>query len=179
MIRMNAYCAFLRGVNIGKNKMNMSETCEVLKIQGLEEVSSVLSTGNLLFTTEIPQKDLREQLEEALSEHFQGRISLFVKSKEELEGILASQPFEKEDKSHLYVFLCEPGFEHKLYEEFSKITPVEKEEAKINGGIFFWKCPKGATLDSGFSKILGKKSMKEKFTSRNINTIEKVLAKLK
>jgi uncharacterized protein (DUF1697 family) len=37
---------------------------------------------------------------------------------------------------------------------------------------------KGATLDSGFSKILGSKSMKDKFTSRNIQTVARVAAKM-
>lgn len=175
---MKAYCAFLRGVNIGKKKMVMAEACDVLKEQGLNKVSSVLATGNLLFLTDLPQTSLRDMLEKALGEHYGEALSLFVKSKEEIEEILRANPFMKEEESHIYVFFCENGFETVLMEEFKKITPTKKEEAKVSKGIFFWTCPKGATLDSGFSKILGKKSMKDKFTSRNIKTLEKVLSKL-
>ena len=52
------------------------------------------------------------------------------------------------------------------------------EAAEVSGGYFYGQCRKGATLDSGFSKILGRKSMKDKFTSRNISTIAKVAAKM-
>jgi hypothetical protein len=60
-----------------------------------------------------------------------------------------------------------------------KIEPAEKETAQISNGLFYWQCRKGTTLDSGFSKILGRKNMKDKFTSRNLGTIAKIAAKMK
>ena len=65
-----------------------------------------------------------------------------------------------------------------MLEEFKKVNHQENEEAKIVNQNFYWKIPKGNTLDSSFGKILGKKSFKDKFTSRNINTIEKMVNKL-
>jgi hypothetical protein len=44
--------------------------------------------------------------------------------------------------------------------------------------IFYWQVPKGNTLDSTFGKILGRKSLKDQFTSRNINTFEKIIKKM-
>ena len=64
-----------------------------------------------------------------------------------------------------------------MLEEFKKVNHQENEEAKIVNQNFYWKIPKGNTLDSGFGKILGKKLLKDKFTSRNINTIEKIMNK--
>ena len=48
------------------------------------------------------------------------------------------------------------------------------EDEKNN---FYWKVPKGNTLESDFGKIVGRKDLKNTFTSRNLNTFEKVLKK--
>jgi uncharacterized protein (DUF1697 family) len=176
---MKTYCAFLRGVNIGGKTMKMAEACDVLKAAGLAGVAAVLATGNLIFQSDKPRNELRNFLEQALSERYNDSVSLFVKSAEEVAAILSSAPFEENTELHIYAFICELGFEDTLLDEFDKIAPGEKEEAKISNGVFYWQCRKGATLDSGFSKILGRKNMKDKFTSRNIGTIAKVAAKMK
>ena len=51
------------------------------------------------------------------------------------------------------------------------------EKAKIVNNIFYWQIPKGQTLLSDFGKVLGKKSLKDKLTSRNANTFEKIINK--
>jgi uncharacterized protein (DUF1697 family) len=121
---------------------------------------------------------LRVFLEQALTKHYEDSVSLFVKSAGEVSAILSSVPFEENAELHIYAFVCEPGFEKTLLDEYRKITPSDGEDAKIRNGLFYWQCRKGATLDSRFSKILGRKSMKDKFTSRNIGTIAKVAAKM-
>ena len=175
---MRTYCAFLRGVNINGKAMKMAEACEVLRQAGLENVISVLASGNLIFQSDMTQGELRGFLEQILSNHYNDKVHLFVKSSDEVSAILTTVPFTEDAELHIYAFICEPGFEKVLLQEFNKITPSKNETAEIRKGLFYWQCRKGATLDSGFSKILGRKEMKEKFTSRNIGTITKVAAKM-
>ena len=175
---METYCAFLRGVNVNGRTMKMGEACEVLEKAGLAGVVSVLASGNLIFRSDEPRRALKGILERALSDHYQDDVHLFVKRAEEVSAMLAATPFAHDAGLHTYVFICEPGFEEVLLEEFGTITPSEKEAAAIRDGLFYWQCRKGATLDSGFSKILGRKDLREKFTSRNIATIAKIAAKM-
>lgn len=175
---MRTYCAFLRGVNIGGKTMKMAEACDVLKAAGFVGVIPVLATGNIVFKSDRPQNELRSCIEQVLSEHYKDSVFLFIKTKEEISAMLLNVPFEENSALHVYTFICEPEFETILIEEFRKITPSEQEDAKVSGGSFYWQCRKGATLDSGFSKILGRKNMKDKFTSRNINTLSKIIAKM-
>ncbi|MDR1183964.1 MAG: DUF1697 domain-containing protein [Coriobacteriales bacterium] len=175
---MKTYCAFLRGVNIGGKTMKMAEACDALKAAGLTGVMSVLATGNLIFQSDRPRGKLQNFLKQTLSERFGDAVNLFVKGVDEVVLMLSSVPFEENAELHIYAFICESGFEDNLLDEFDKITPSEGEAARVNNGIFYWQCRKGATLDSGFSKILGRKSMKDKFTSRNIQTVAKVAAKM-
>ncbi|WP_312305910.1 DUF1697 domain-containing protein [Chryseobacterium sp.] len=172
------YCAFLRGVNVKGTNMKMADVCQVFKDAGMTEVSSVLASGNIVFSSDKNAEDLKVLLEKAMSEHFSYEAFLFIRSQEETEVLWKSIPFEKNDGLHIYGFVGMPGVEKVLMEEFQKATQAEDEKAQIINDIFYWQVPKGNTLDSTFGKVLGKKSLKDQMTSRNINTFEKVLKKM-
>jgi uncharacterized protein (DUF1697 family) len=172
------YCAFLRGVNVNGRTMKMAEVCEVFHAAGMEQVSSVLASGNIIFRTSAPAAELRGKLERVMSEHYSCDMSIFIKNTSEIMSMLESSPFDPDPDRHIYAFICERNFESVLAEEFAKITAVPHEAAAIQNGTFYWQVPKGSTLDAGFSKILGRKDMKEKFTSRNMSTIQKIVDKI-
>ncbi|AZA98761.1 DUF1697 domain-containing protein [Chryseobacterium joostei] len=171
------YCAFLRGVNVKGTNMKMADVCQVFKDAGMKEVSSILASGNIVFSSDKNVDDLKKILEKAMSEYFSYEAFLFVKSQEETEMFWNSIPFEKNENLHIYAFVGMPGVENTLMEEFQKATQTEDEKAEIVNDIFYWQVSKGNTLDSTFGKVLGKKSLKDQFTSRNTNTFEKILKK--
>ena len=171
------YCAFLRGVNVKGTNMKMADVCQVFKDAGMKEVSSILASGNIVFSSDKSVDDLKKTLEKAMSEYFSYEAFLFVKSQEETEMFWNSIPFEKNENLHIYAFVGMPGVENTLMEEFQKATQTEDEKAKIVNDVFYWQVSKGNTLDSTFGKVLGKKSLKDQFTSRNTNTFEKILKK--
>lgn len=164
------YCAFLRGVNVNGTSMKMAEVCKVFSDAGTSEVSSVLATGNLIFSSDKSAADLKIILEKAMSDYFNYEAFLFIKSEKEVVAIFENSPFTKADDLHIYAFVGTEDIESVLLEEFNK---SEHENATIIENIFYWQVPKGNTLDSEFGKVLGKKSLKNKITSRNLNTIEK------
>ena len=172
------YYAFLRGVNVNGRTMKMAEVCDVFRAAGMSDVTSVLASGNIIFRSDRPQADLRSILESVMTSYYEDTVNLFVKNTDEISAILRDLPFKVKTELHVYSFICEPMFEATLLDEFNKITPAPNEKACINNGNFYWQCTKGATLDSGFSKILGQKAMKDKFTSRNTGTLAKVQAKM-
>jgi len=171
------YCAFLRGVNVKGTNMKMADVCQVFKEAGMEDVISILASGNIVFSSDKKADELKKILEKAMSEHFSYEAFLFIKSQEETESFWDGNPFEKNENLHAYAFVGSDGIENVLMEEFKNALKTEGEDAKIVNNIFYWQVPKGNTLDSTFGKILGKKSLKDKLTSRNINTFEKILKK--
>lgn len=171
------YCAFLRGVNVKGTNMKMADVCQVFKDAGMKEVSSILASGNIVFSSDKSVDDLKKILEKAMSEYFSYEAFLFVKSQQETEVFWNSIPFEKNENLHIYAFVGMPGVENTLMEEFQKATQTQDEKAEIVNDIFYWQVSKGNTLDSTFGKVLGKKSLKDQFTSRNTNTFEKILKK--
>ena len=171
------YCAFLRGVNVNGTSMKMIDVCQTFKNAGMQDVSSVLATGNILFSSDVKENELREILEKAMSERFSYEAFLFVKNKEQVNNIIMNNPFEKAENYHIYGFVGTNEIHKILMEEFEKSTKSQNEKAAIVDQQFYWQVEKGNTLDSSFGKILGRKQLKDQFTSRNINTFEKIMVK--
>lgn len=174
----NRFCAFLRGVNVKGTNMKMAEVCSVFAEAGTKDVSAVLASGNILFSSEEEVEELKNTLEEAMSAHFSYEAFLFIKSKKEIEAIFRENPFETNPGYHIYSFVGVDGIEKILMSEFEKSRKAPGEAAQIIGCNFYWTVPKGNTLDSEFGNISGRKNLKNSFTSRNINTFEKVLKKI-
>jgi len=173
---MTRYCAFLRGVNVNGRKMLMKDVKDVAEQAGLRDVVTVLATGNVVFSSDDPAETVASLLAEALGERYDGPVFLFVKDAAQVDRTVGAVPFEDDPDLHVYAFVCAGGFEDTLLAEFQKVTPVADETAAVSQGCFFWRVPKGSTLDAGFSKILGNPRLRDRFTSRNISTMRKVQA---
>ena len=157
--------------------MKMAEVVKVFTDTGMKQVSSVLATGNILFFSDKNLIELKIILEKAMSNYFNYEAFLFIKTENELVEILNKNPFEKSKVSHIYVFVGIENIEDLLLEEFNHSLKSENEKGLIINQTFYWQVAKGTTLNSNFGKVLGKKSFKEKLTSRNLNTIEKIIKK--
>lgn len=173
-----SFCAFLRGVNVKGTNMKMAEACQVFEQAGMKKVSSVLASGNILFSSAKNKDELKKLLEKVMSAHFDYEAFLFIKDKNEVETLVSKSPFAADAGFHIYGFAGVNGAEKILMAEFEKSGKAIGEEAQITGNNFYWKVPKGNTLESEFGKILGRRSLKGTFTSRNLNTFEKVLRKM-
>lgn len=172
------YCAFLRGVNVNGTSMKMAEVMNVFTDAGMKEVSSVLASGNILFSSDKKPSELKNILEKSMSEYFDYEAFLFLKNENEISEIVNNNPFNKAEDLHIYAFVGIEDVETLLMEEFSKSDKAENENAQIVADTFYWQIQKGNTLGSTFGKVLGKKKLKDKITSRNINTFERILKKL-
>lgn len=168
------YCAFLRGVNVNGTTMKMEEVCAVFRDCAMQNVTSVLATGNILFSSEMTTSHLKSVLETALSKKFEYDAHLFLKTEKEIKDIIANNPFTDSPELHQYIFLGEPTVEELLMKEFNSMDIFEQEKGVVVDHTFYWQVPKGMTLNSNFGKILGRKSLKNQLTSRNKNTLIKV-----
>ena len=173
----SAFCAFLRGVNVKGTAMKMADVCAVFEKAGMSRVSSVLASGNIIFSSPKNADELKILLEKAMAAYFNYEAFLFVESKAGVEAVFHSNPFEPDPDFHIYGFVGVEGIASLLMEEFEKGKKAGGEAGRLVEGRFYWRVPKGVTLDSDFGKILGRKNLKDAFTSRNLNTFEKVLKK--
>ena len=89
---MPTYAAFLRGVSPLNAKMSELKTC--FEAAGLKNVRTVLGSGNVVFDARsTPRTTLEHKLEAAMEKDLGRTFATTVRSIDELEGILASDPF--------------------------------------------------------------------------------------
>jgi len=172
------YAALLRGVNVGKSvKVPMPVLKSLMEKNGFKNVVTYLNSGNVVFDTGLPQKEITGLIENCLSRQIGQKIPVLVKSALELERINKAVPKDwKNDESQktdvAYLFE-EPGDE-KILESL----PVQREFIDIRyvKGAVFWNVFRENYNKSRINKIIGHR-VYEKMTVRNINTARQ-LAKL-
>ena len=99
---MMKYISLLRGINIsGKNKIAMSELKKELEQGGYENVVTYLNSGNVIFTSNIKDKDsIRNQIQLMIKNKFNLEIPIYIMTLQELEELLNHRPewWGKDDK---------------------------------------------------------------------------------
>ena len=156
------YCAFLRGINVGGTKLKMADLKKEFEAAGFTDVITVLATGNVIFSSAtLPDLSFLP-------------VQSFIKTEQQVREIVQNNPFQPEEDYHFYVFVAEKTF---AQSEFNLLN-TSAEEGLVRADTFYWKVPKGMTLTTAFGKILGKKVYKDLFTSRNINTLERIIKKI-
>jgi uncharacterized protein (DUF1697 family) len=95
-----------------------------------------------------------------------------VFSHRELAAIVEAYPFETDDDHHRYVVLCDAA---QTASELGKAEVGDMEKVAATGRTVYWRCPKGSTLDTPFSKLTSAKKYRVATTTRNLNTVEKML----
>jgi uncharacterized protein (DUF1697 family) len=101
------YVALLRGIGPGNPNMRNEKLRSVLESLSLENVQSVISSGNVLFeTAETDPKKLEELIENEWPKQLGFNSTTIVRSQKQLEELTALDPFkglEHGPKSYLLV----------------------------------------------------------------------------
>jgi len=170
---MTDYVALLRGVNVGGVTIKMADLAEVVRGLDYTDVKTVLASGNVLFTTRDAASTAKQTLESALRERFGYEAWVHVLTVDAIRKIVAAYPYPRSGDRHAYVvFAVKP-------EVRSELLAVELddnvEQAQAGEGVIYWSVPKGSTLDSAMGKAQSAARYKPWLTTRNLNTLEKLV----
>lgn len=174
---MNTYVALLRGINVGgKNKIKMGDLRACMEALGFEDVRTYIQSGNVIFrTTERDQGALTSQIEGALVENFGFQLPVVVRSRHEMEEIVANAPagFGSEPESYRYdvIFLKEPLTAAEALPVVTMKQGVDQGFAG-NGALYFSRLISRAT-QSRLGQIAST-PIYPKITIRNWNTTTRV-----
>lgn len=173
------YAAFLRGINVGGNVLiKMADVKKMFETLGFENVQTVLASGNILFeTVEKSAKELAPMIAAALEKKYKRSIGVIVRSIGELQELVGKKPFKRIDvtpATRFYItFLSEkPRSALKIpytspEKDFTILTATNSEILSV-----LTVGEKRGTTDA--MNIIEKEFGKN-VTTRNWNTIEKIL----
>jgi uncharacterized protein (DUF1697 family) len=91
---MSRYVALLRGINVGGNNLiKMADLKACFEALGFGDVATYIQSGNVVFTAAESGADkLASRIEGALIAKFGGAASVFVRSRKQLQDIVARAP---------------------------------------------------------------------------------------
>jgi uncharacterized protein (DUF1697 family) len=165
--------ALLRGINVGgRNSVPMAGLRSVLEELGLEEVTTYIQSGNVLFRSQAPVKSLPAQIEDAIADAFGVRPAVLLRTPAELEAVVDANPFPDTSKLHVVFLERKPGAKHA-----ARLDPDRSpgDAFELVGRELYLHLGNGA----GRTKLTGdylERTLGVRGTQRNWNTVMKLLA---
>jgi uncharacterized protein (DUF1697 family) len=178
---MTPYVAFLRAVNVGgKNRLSMAELRTALTARGLEHVSTVLQSGNVLFHSAEPEHAAATTVGDTIEEAFGMSIGVVVRAAAELTAIADRNPFlatrQKLDPAMLHVaFLSQ----HPAAAAVATLDPDRSppDAFVVDGREVFLSYPNGSARTRLTLDYLEQR-LRAHGTARNWRTVQRLVALL-
>ena len=180
-INSNRFIVFLRGINVGgHHKVPMKELSFLLNQMGFSSIITILNSGNVIFESQEKNlKTLENQIEEQLQLKFGFAIPTSVQSAENLFKLYHEGPFNQHILNKNTIFYISfikqsPSIQIELpwYNQDNSFQILSYKNQIVCSILDVSKMnsPKGMEI---LEKLFGKD-----ITTRNLNTIEKIVAKL-
>ncbi len=177
---MTRFAVFLRGINVGGVRITMKDLAAVLVAAGYRRVITVLASGNVILDADVHDAgSLTTDIESVLCERFGCRARVLVTTHEELSQLVAAYPFTAVDDGiprHDYVVLA--ASRQVVQAVLAAVPdPSPGELVAARRKVLYWQVPRGESKKTRIAKELARTRHKEQVTTRNMNTLRKVLAK--
>lgn len=170
------YAALLRAVNLVKrNRIAMADLRRILGDLGYGGVTTLLQSGNAVFTSELPSATLEQEVADALAEHARLRCAVMVRTGAELAAVLAANPLGREPDNPARYFVsflaAQPAPAAAV--EFAALDLGPEQAWVLGREAYFW-IPQGLR-DSKLSSAFLEKRLGVAGTARNWNTVSKLV----
>lgn len=171
---MAKWIALLRGVNVNGITIRSADLADLFRGLGFADVRTVLASGNVVFGTDADASTLKTTIEQALRDRFGYDAWIVLVRHEDLAAVIKGFPFDRADDRHDYVvFGSDDDALDALLADLALDTTVE--QVARGEAVVYWSCPKGSSTDTVFAKRAGAARFKRSTTTRNTNTLRKLL----
>lgn len=176
---MTRYALLLRGVNVGaKNSLPMAELRAMLEKIGCADARTYVQSGNAVFGTTLGAAALTRAIEQALAAYMGRPIATTLRTREQMQAIVDRNPFASVATNPAYLcvtFLSSVPTRAAVAPLHARDWTPERFEV-AGTEIYTWH-PNGQGR-SPLAAALGKLPVRGAITTRNWNTVQKLLAML-
>jgi uncharacterized protein (DUF1697 family) len=174
---MARYVAFLRAVNVGGRVVKMEELKELFAMPGIKNISTYIQSGNVVFDATTEKDALKTKIEKKLFKELGYEVLVFLKSFADIRNIIKRNPYSENELEghdlHLSILSGKPDKEGLAFvQDF--IAPFE--QIRISGTEAYILVPSRSFGNSKLGKVNLERKLKVSSTSRNWNTMNKILA---
>lgn len=179
---MPRYVALLRAINVGARTVKMSELCALFERARLSDVASVITSGNVLFSSRSTDAAaLEKRIESTLAKGLGYDVPTFVRTADELDAVVAHDPFDASDpvlaSDTVHVIFTRAPIDRARAEKIVALG-TGYDELHVFGREVFWRT-RGRSSDSEIKPTAFAKAFGDPGTARNITTVRKLALKLR
>ena len=173
---MKTYIALLRGINVsGQKLIKMADLRVSLEKAGFKGAKTYIQSGNIILqSAEEDPKVIEEQVKSLILKDFGFDVPTFVTTAEYLEDTVKNNPFPEAEMKKIYVSLLDEKPEQERVDALNA-ADFSPEEFVIDDMRVYLFAALGAAK-SKLSNNYFESKLKVKATSRNWNTINKLIA---
>lgn len=168
-----------RGINVGThNRVPMKDLKLDLKQAGYGDVVTVGQSGNIVLCSELSEADINAAVSQLLEDAYGVRVPVTSRSAEEISEVLAKNPLAdvaEDGSKYIVIFLSEDPGKEKAAELMAEDHSPETVYAE---GRTVWVYTPDGVKAMTFSQTALEKRFNVVATARNVNTLEKIAAKL-
>jgi len=176
---MTGYVAFLRGINVGGQKLvKMEDLNQCFAALGFKNVKTLIQSGNVLFeSSAMPAAELVKKIGKRLEKDLGFSVPLMLQTRQSIEALIKQNPFKA----------VKPGADVKLYVAFLAEEPKFKptlplkspkkdiEILAISGQMVFCLAFPAGEGRYGFPNPMVESEFGVPATTRNWNTVLKLV----
>ena len=179
---MPEYVAFLRGINVGGHRVKMERLRELFEELDLTQVSSFIASGNVLFSTESEDiASLSDKIERHLARKLGYEVATFLRSSAQVAAMAEPDPIDErigdQPTSSVYVILLKAPASKEVREGLANLSS-EMDAFRFSQTEIYWRLRGKLSESPLFSKGLDGALLGEPTTTRNMNTLRRLVMKI-
>lgn len=177
---MPRYVAFFASMNVGGNRLSMADLREALQREDIEDVETVVASGNVLFSyDDRPTDGLSEMLAWIVRDRFGFDTFAAVRNADEVRSAIADNPFAADGQ---------PNMVHTLFLD----RAADPDQFRVLLAAYEGRGPERIALGprclyvdyvdgAGSSRLTGafiERKLNARCTARNLRSLQRILEKM-
>jgi len=98
---VTAFVALLRAVNVGGRQLAMADLKRIAGELGLDNPTTYIASGNLLFASRKSERELKKALETAIENHMGKPVGVMIRTARDMAAVAAANPFADQPGSRV------------------------------------------------------------------------------
>ncbi len=167
---MTAYVALIRAVNVsGTGKLPKEDLKAIGEACGFENCRTFINSGNLLFTSQLSEAEVKAQIEQRIADYFDRPVPVYVRSAAEMADAVRRDPFTDDKPSRRFAhFIDEEPGQHMIDEA----RDIAGERMALGPRLIY------VSYGDGIGKTRLKLPAVKQGTARNMNSVARLAALL-
>ena len=172
------YVAFLRAVNVGGRIVKMTELKRIFEGAGLDDVSTFIASGNVIFSSTKAAQKLEPQIEAALQKALGYQVTTMLRTASDVGGIATREAFPAKSVGNGTVFVG-------LMQNAASTAAVKRalslqtdiDSLRVVGREIYWLA-RASFSNATISAAAIERALQTPVTFRNMNTLRRLAVKL-